>query len=81
MDQYNQMGFTTVIAQVARDLWQCKPTLSLGYALGFGLVYCHKSLALCYNYYAKLLFIQAQRGEGEPIVLCYTCMDLTYTSL
>ena len=30
---------------VARDLWQCKPPLSSGFALGLGSVYCHKSLA------------------------------------
>ena len=30
---------------VARDLWQRKPPLSLGFALGLGSVYCHKSLA------------------------------------
>ena len=30
---------------VARDLWQRKPPLSSGFALGLGSVYCHKSLA------------------------------------
>ena len=46
----NQMGYIIVIARVARDLWQRKPPLSSGYALGLGSVYCHKSLAPCYNY-------------------------------
>ena len=32
----NQMGYITVIARAARDLWQHKQTLSLGYALGLG---------------------------------------------
>ena len=32
----NQMGYITVIARVARDLWQRKQTLSLGFALGLG---------------------------------------------
>ena len=35
---------------VARDLRQRKQPLSLGFDLGLGSVYCHKSLALCYNY-------------------------------
>ena len=30
------MGYIIVIARVARDLWQRKPTLSSGYALGLG---------------------------------------------
>ena len=30
------MGYITVIARVAMDLWQRKPTLSSGYALGLG---------------------------------------------
>ena len=30
---------------VARDLWQRKPPLSSGFALGLESVYCHKSLA------------------------------------
>ena len=46
----NQMGYITVIARVARDLWQPKLPLSLGYAHGLRSVYYHKSLALCYNY-------------------------------
>ena len=32
----NQMGHITVIARVARDLWQRKQTLSSGFALGLG---------------------------------------------
>ena len=43
----NQMGYIIVIARVARDLWQCKPPLSLAYALGLRSVYCNKSLAPC----------------------------------
>ena len=35
-------GIYNTYCPVARDLWQ---PLSLGYALGLGLVYCHKSLA------------------------------------
>ena len=47
----NQVGYIIVIALVARDLWHCKPTLPSGCALGTRLVYCHKSLAPCNNYY------------------------------
>ena len=32
----NQVSHITVIARVARDLWQHKQTLSLGFALGLG---------------------------------------------
>ena len=38
----NQMGYITLIAQLPGILWQRKPPLSLGYALGLGSVYCHK---------------------------------------
>ena len=34
----NQMGYITVIARIARDLWQRKRTLSSGYALGLGSI-------------------------------------------
>ena len=43
-------GIYNSYSTVARDLWQHKPPLSSGYALGLGSVYCHKSLAPCYNY-------------------------------
>ena len=43
-------GIYNSYSTVARDLWQRKPPLSSGYALGLGSVYCHKSLAPCYNY-------------------------------
>ena len=38
-------GIYNTYSLVARDLWQHKPLLSSGYALGLGSVYCHKSLA------------------------------------
>ena len=43
-------GIYNSYSTVARDLWQRKPPLSSGCALGLGSVYCHKSLAPCYNY-------------------------------
>ena len=43
-------GIYNSYSTVARDLWRRKPPLSSGYALGLGSVYCHKSLAPCYNY-------------------------------
>ena len=46
----NEMGYIIVLARVARDLWQHKPSLSSGYTLGLGSLYSHKSLAPCYNY-------------------------------
>ena len=48
VDQSN--GIYNSYSTVARDLWQRKPPLSSGCALGLGSVYCHKSLAPCYNY-------------------------------
>ena len=50
---------------VARDLWQRKLPLPSGCALGLGLVYCHKSPALCYNYYYILLY-PCIRGGINP---------------
>ena len=45
----------TDIARVARDLWQCKQALIvLGLHPWTQFVYCHKSLALYYNYYIIL---------------------------
>ena len=41
-----------MIAQVARDLWQHKQTLSSGCTLR--LIYCLQSQALWYNYYISL---------------------------
>ena len=38
-------GIYNSYSTVARDLWQRKPPLSSGYALGLGSVYCHKSQA------------------------------------
>ena len=38
-------GIYNIDSTVARDLWQRKPPLSSGFALGLGSVYCHKSLA------------------------------------
>ena len=38
-------GIYSSDSMVARDLWQRKAPLSLGFALGLGSVYCHKSLA------------------------------------
>ena len=38
-------GICNSDSTVARDLWQRKPPLSLGFALRLGSVYCHKSLA------------------------------------
>ena len=32
--QDHQMGYITAIARVAKDLWQRKKTLSLGFTLG-----------------------------------------------
>ena len=32
----NQVGYITVIAQVDRDIWRCKQTLSSGFVLGLG---------------------------------------------
>ena len=43
-------GIYNNYSTVARNLWQRKLPLSSGFALGLGLVYCHKFLALCYNY-------------------------------
>ena len=45
--KYTQVGYIiiTVIAQVARDLWQCKQTFVLGLCPRTRFVYCHKSLA------------------------------------
>ena len=47
----NQMGHITVIAWVARDLWQCKQTLSSGFALGLGSFTATNPWHPCYNYY------------------------------
>ena len=41
--------YNTYCLLVARDLWQRKPTLSLGYTLGLRSVYCHKSKAIVTN--------------------------------
>ena len=43
-------GIYNSYSTVAKDLWQRKPPLSSGCALGLGSVYCHNSLAPCYNY-------------------------------
>ena len=43
-------GIHNSYSTVARDLWQRKLPLSSGYAHRLGSIYCHKFLALCYNY-------------------------------
>ena len=45
------MGYITVIAWVARDLWQRKQTLSSGCALGFSSFTAINPWHPCYNYY------------------------------
>ena len=45
------MGYITVIARVARDLWQRKQTLSSGCALGLGSFTAINPWHPCYNYY------------------------------
>ena len=55
----NQMGYITVIARVAMDLWQRKPTLSSGYALGLGLFTAINPWLPCYNYYILPSTLQA----------------------
>ena len=40
-----------MIARVAMDLWQRKPTLSSGYALGLGRFTAINPWLPCYNYY------------------------------
>ena len=57
-------GIYNSYSMVARDLWQRKPPLSSGYALGLRSIYCHKSLALCYNYN-----IYCQNEESDESLL------------
>ena len=54
----NQMGHITVIARVARDLWQRKQTLSSGFALGLGSFTAINPWYPCYNY--NLLWVHAK---------------------
>ena len=51
----NQMGYITVIARVARNLWQRKQTLSSGFALGLGSFTAIISWHPCNNYYIIML--------------------------
>ena len=55
MDQSD--GIYNSYSMVARDLWQCKPPVSSDFTLELGSVYCHKSLAPCYNYNKNLYFL------------------------
>ena len=50
----NQMGYITVIARVARDLWQRKQTLSSGFALGLGSFTAINPWHPCNNYYKTM---------------------------
>ena len=64
------MGYITVIARVARDLWQCKQTLSSGFALGLGSFTAINPWHPCYNYYIS---------HAEP--LYSTVFPITATSI
>ena len=70
----NQVGCKIVIVWVARDLWQRKPTLPSGCALGTRLVYCYKFLVPCNNCYIfnvlKLSFIVSFSAETLADVMC-----------
>ena len=54
IERTNQMGYITAIAQVARDLWQCKQTLSSGFALGLSSFTAINPWHPCYNYYIAI---------------------------
>ena len=64
-------GIYNSYSTVARDLWQRKPPLSSGCALGLGSVYCHKSLAPCYNYNIDSTFEHAAKTVQSRINLLY----------
>ena len=56
-ERTNQMGYITVIARVARDLWRRKQTLSSGFALGLGSFTAMNPWHPCYNYNIHILYI------------------------
>ena len=56
-------GIYNSYSTVARELWQHKQPLSSGYALGLESVYCHKSLAPCYNYNITNKLQQYKSGQ------------------
>ena len=70
----NQMGYITVIARVARDLWQRKQTLSSGFALGLGSFTAINPWHPCNNYYVTLEYQGlppedcTYRGHGTVVV-------------
>ena len=69
-------GIYNSYSTVARDLWQRKPPLSSGCVLGLGSVYCHKSLAPCYNYNLYPFYIVLlRRGKLNSQFIVTARMD------